>query len=44
VVTLADGRVLPERKMAVSDRQLNRRSIERFASAIAAAIAKARSQ
>lgn len=40
VVTLADGRVLPEQKMAVSDRQLNRASIERFASAVAAEIAK----
>lgn len=34
-VTLADGRRLPEQKMAVSDRQLDRGSIERFAAAIA---------
>lgn len=43
-VQLADGRVLPEQKLAVSDRQLNRGSIERFASAIAAEIVKARGQ
>lgn len=41
VVTLADGRILPEQKMAVSDRQLSRGSIERFAAAIAAEIAEA---
>jgi hypothetical protein len=40
-VTLADGRVLPEQRMAVNDRQLNRSSIERFAGAIAAEIARA---
>jgi hypothetical protein len=40
-VKLADGRVLPEQNMAVSDRQLNRQSIDRFAAAIAADIAKA---
>ena len=40
-VKLADGRVLPEQKMAVSDRQLSRGSIERFAAAIAEQIAQA---
>lgn len=39
LVTMADGRVLPEQKMGVSDRQLNSGSIERFAAAVAAAIA-----
>lgn len=38
-VKLNDGRVLPEQRMAVSDRLLNRGSIERFAVAIAAAVA-----
>jgi len=41
VVRLSDGRTLPEQKMAVSDRQLNPASIERFAAAIAAEIGKA---
>ena len=41
VVSLGDGRTLAEQKMAVSDRQLNRRSIDRFAATIAAEIAKA---
>jgi hypothetical protein len=40
-VTLADGRVLPDQNMASSDRQLNSSSIERFAAAIAAEIARA---
>ena len=40
-VTLKDGRKLPEQKLAVSDRQLNRQSIERFAAAIARAAADA---
>ena len=39
VVTLSGGRVLPEQKMAVNDRQLNRGSIDRFAAAVAAEIA-----
>lgn len=38
-VTLKDGRMLPEQRMAVSDRQLNPGSIERFAAAIAGAVA-----
>jgi hypothetical protein len=39
-VRLADGRTLAEQKMAVSDRQLNRGSIDRFAAAIAAEIGR----
>jgi len=42
-VRMADGSWLPEQKMAVSDRKLNRRSIDRFAMAIAEAISRARS-
>jgi hypothetical protein len=38
-VRLKDGRTLPEQRMAVSDRQLNPGSIERFAAAIANAVA-----
>ena len=38
-VRMADGRELPEQKMAASDRRLNRGSIERFAASIAEAIA-----
>lgn len=38
-VRLKDGRSLPEQKMEVSDRQLNPRSIERFAAAVAEAVA-----
>ena len=38
-IRLRDGRTLPEQRMAVSDRQLNRGSIERFAAAIAGAVA-----
>ncbi len=41
IVKLDDGRMLPEQRMAVSDRQLNRGSIERFAAAVAAEIGKA---
>ncbi len=41
IVKLADGTVLPEQKMAVSDRELTRGSIERFAAAIAAEIGRA---
>lgn len=41
IVRLDDGRMLPEQRMAVSDRQLNRGSIERFAAAVAAEIGKA---
>ncbi len=44
IVKLADGRVLPEQKMAVSDRELTRGSIERFAAAIAAEIGRASGQ
>ena len=40
-VRLADGRTLAEQKMAVSDRLLNRGSIDRFAAAIAAEISRA---
>lgn len=40
-VKLTDGRVLPEQKMAVSDRQLDSGSIARFAAAIADQIAEA---
>lgn len=42
-IKLGNGRRLPEQKMAVSDRQLNRGSIDRFAAAIAAEISKAAS-
>ena len=35
IVHLSDGRILPEQKMAVSDRLLNKGSIGRFADAIA---------
>jgi hypothetical protein len=38
-VRFKDGRTLPEQKLAVSDRPLNRGSIERFAAAIADAVA-----
>lgn len=38
-ISLHDGKTLPEQKMAVSDRQLDSRSIERFALAIANAVA-----
>ena len=38
-IRLGDGKILPEQKMAVSDRQLNAGSIERFAAAIARAVA-----
>ena len=41
VVTLTDGRKLPEQNIAVSDSTLNRRSIERFAEAIARQVAGA---
>lgn len=40
-VRTADGRALPEQKMAVSDRTLTKGSIERFARAVGAALAKA---
>lgn len=40
-VHLSDGRTLPEQKMAVSDRLLNKGSIDRFADAIATEIAAA---
>ena len=38
-LSLKDGPTLPEQRMAVSDRQLNPGSIERFAAAIAVAVA-----
>jgi hypothetical protein len=41
IVRLDNGQALPEQRMAVSDRQLNRGSIERFAAAVAAEIGKA---
>lgn len=41
VVKTADGRSLPEQRMAVSDRTLGRSSIGRFADAIALALANA---
>lgn len=37
-IMLDDGRSLPEQKMAVSDRELNAGSIDRFAAAIAEAV------
>lgn len=40
-VRMADGRSLPELKLAVSDRQLTRRSIERFATSVGEAIRRA---
>lgn len=40
-VRMADGRSLSEQKMAVSDRRLNRSSIDRFAVAIGEAIGRA---
>jgi len=40
-VRMADGRTLPEQKLAVSDRKLNRRLIDRFAATIADAIGRA---
>lgn len=40
-VTTADGTRLPEQKMAVSDRQLTRGSLERFARALAGEVARA---
>ncbi len=43
-VRMADGRLLPEQKMAVSDSKLNRRSIDRFAIAIGEAIGRASSR
>lgn len=38
-VTLKDGRALADQRLTVSDRQLNAGSIERFAAAIAGAVA-----
>lgn len=38
-IRLADGRDLPEQRMAVNDRRIDRGSIERFAAAIADQIA-----
>ena len=42
-VKLADGTALPKQKLTISDRQLNKSSIGRFASAIADAVVKTRS-
>ena len=39
-VTTSDGARLPEQKMAVSDRQLTRGSLERFAKALAGEVAR----
>ena len=38
-IRLADGRDLPEQRMAVNDRRIDRGSIERFAAAIADQVA-----
>jgi len=38
---VANGRTLPEQQFAVSDRNLNSKSIERFAAAMAEEVAKA---
>lgn len=38
---VVNGKVLPEQKFAVTDRELNRTSIKRFATSIAAKIAEA---
>ncbi len=43
-VTLADGRALPEQRHAVMDRTLTRSSIQRFATALAAELAKSQSR
>lgn len=40
-ITMGDGRILPEQKLAVSDSKLRRSSLERFAKSLAAEIAKA---
>ncbi len=40
-VTMANGRVLPERKMAISDSKLRQSSVDRFAKTLAEEIAKA---
>lgn len=40
-ITTADGARLPEQKFAVSDRQLSRGSLERFAMALAGEVARA---
>lgn len=40
-IRMKDGRTLPEQKLAVSDRKLNRASIDRFATALATLIATA---
>jgi len=39
-ITTADGRTLPEQRMAIMDRTLTKASIQRFAKAIAAELAK----
>jgi hypothetical protein len=41
-VRLANGKQLPEQRMAVSDGELRKRSLDRFADALGAAIAAAR--
>ena len=40
-LTTADGKVLPEQKMAVSDRVLGRDSIDRFAASLVGTVARA---
>ena len=40
-LTTADGKVLPEQKMAVSDRMLGRDSIDRFAASLVSTVARA---
>ena len=39
-IRLSDGGILPEQKMAVSDRALNSGSVERFAASVAQAAAR----
>ena len=40
-VTLADGRILPEQKMAISDSQMRKSAIDRFAKSLAVKITEA---
>ena len=42
IVTLSDGHVLPERKLAISDSKLRKSTVEWFAKGLAAEIAKTR--
>ena len=43
-ITLADGRTLPEQRHATMDRTVSRPSVERFANALAAELAKTASR